>query len=105
MALKGGGPAETPIEVIDRLTAVIPGVDCHVWLGSHSRGYAKMQWYEGKQRKNARVARMLCEPIPEGLEVDHLCRNRWCVNPAHLELVTHQENISRHWLHHYGHSS
>lgn len=37
-------------------------------------------------------------PVPEGLELDHLCRNRGCVNPAHLEPVTHQENMRRgHW--------
>lgn len=34
-------------------------------------------------------------PIPNGLEIDHLCRNRLCVNPEHLEPVTSQENISR----------
>ena len=31
-------------------------------------------------------------PIPDGLELDHLCRNRCCVNPSHLEPVTHREN-------------
>lgn len=34
-------------------------------------------------------------PIPDGLEIDHLCRNRACHNPAHLEAVTHRENILR----------
>ena len=33
--------------------------------------------------------------IPTGMELDHLCRNRICVNPEHLEVVTHQENVLR----------
>jgi hypothetical protein len=38
-------------------------------------------------------------PIPEGLELDHLCRNPGCVNPDHLEPVTRSENIRRTWEH------
>lgn len=34
-------------------------------------------------------------PVPEGLELDHLCRNKWCINPLHLEAVTHAENMLR----------
>lgn len=34
-------------------------------------------------------------PIPEGLSIDHLCRNRRCINPEHLEPVTHRENTLR----------
>ena len=37
----------------------------------------------------------LIGPIPAGLQIDHLCRNRRCVNPDHLEPVTHQENARR----------
>ena len=37
----------------------------------------------------------LVGPIPEGLQLDHLCRNRACYNPAHLEPVTQTENIRR----------
>jgi hypothetical protein len=36
-------------------------------------------------------------PIPVGLDIDHLCRNPGCINPEHLEPVTHQENIRRGW--------
>lgn len=34
-------------------------------------------------------------PVPDGMDLDHLCRNRWCVNTAHLELVTRKENLAR----------
>lgn len=38
---------------------------------------------------------LLVGPVPDGLELDHLCRNRACCNPAHMEPVTHRENILR----------
>ena len=41
------------------------------------------------------VYELLVEPIPGGLELDHLCRNHPCVNPAHLEPVTHRVNMLR----------
>jgi hypothetical protein len=37
----------------------------------------------------------LIKPIPNGMVPDHLCRNRWCCNPNHVELVTHRENTLR----------
>lgn len=50
-------------------------------------------------RRNVRVHRLVYEllvgPIPEGLHLDHLCRNRACCNPDHLEPVTCQENLLR----------
>lgn len=67
-----------------------------IWLGRiSSEGYARCQ--RGKMQKF--VHRMAFElkhgPIAEGLEIDHLCRIRRCVNPGHLEAVTHRENMLR----------
>lgn len=77
-------------------TKVVFDGACWRWTGSRNRyGYGHMKI--DKRRKL--VHRVLFElargPIPERLEVDHLCRNRWCVNPEHMEPVTRRENILR----------
>jgi hypothetical protein len=74
--------------------------DCWVWTGYRiSTGYASVLWTENGVKKNMLVHRASHElwigPIPEGYEVDHLCRNRPCYNPKHLEAVTHEENTRR----------
>ena len=69
---------------------------CWVWTASHdSKGYGQVR-YGGKVRQAHRVVYTeLVGPVPEGLELDHLCLVRDCVNPDHLEPVTRQENIAR----------
>lgn len=69
---------------------------CYTWLGHHNHGYAIMTYGSRNQRKMERVTRFLMN-APKGMEVDHLCHQRWCVNPDHLEIVTHLENIHRHF--------
>lgn len=72
---------------------------CWIWAGYISaKGYGRMRTQSGPQQTIGahRVAyELLVGPIPEGLTIDHLCRNRGCVNPEHLEVVTQRENTRR----------
>lgn len=68
---------------------------CWLWTASLGDGYGRFR-NDGLQDMAHRVAyRLLVGPIPDGLTVDHLCRTRRCVNPAHMELVTSVENVMR----------
>lgn len=71
---------------------------CWPWLaGAYPSGYGHM-WWEGRSELAHRIAYTLSrKPIPSGRQwnIDHLCRNRICQNPDHLELVTRKENILR----------
>lgn len=72
------------------------------WLRALSltrAGYSSVDTQAGGIRERGYAHRMAYEelvgPIPDGLELDHLCWVRHCVNPAHLEPVTHEENARR----------
>lgn len=82
------------------LTRSVRDGECLRWTGSHNpKGYGQV-CHEGRVLDVHRAAHELwVGPIPDGLEVDHVaargCRHRDCVEPAHLEAVTHAENLRR----------
>lgn len=69
---------------------------CWIWTAARSdTGYGNA-WFGGRcQGAHRLVYEMLAGPIPDGLQLDHLCRNRACVRPDHLEPVTQRDNILR----------
>jgi hypothetical protein len=69
---------------------------CWLWTGPKDKlGYGNFG-FQGRGYGAHRAAYLLfIGDVPEGMELDHLCRNPSCVNPSHLEPVTHRENIRR----------
>jgi hypothetical protein len=84
------------ISLLDRFWSKVEKSDgCWRWLGGHAGG--RPFFYLGKGNVPAyRVAYILTHgQIPEGTEIDHLCKNPSCVRPDHLEAVSHRENMRR----------
>ncbi len=94
------GPVRRP--PVSRFAEKIALTDsgCVEWIAStDSKGYGKFQWEGGRNGRLMPAHRWAYEwvvgPIPDGLQLDHLCRNRRCVNPEHLEPVTQRVNVLR----------
>ena len=71
---------------------------CWEWAGCLTHGYGIFHVPGTKNcvaRAHEFAYQHLVSPVPEGLELDHLCHNPKCVNPKHLDPVTHQENMIR----------
>ena len=76
--------------------ARIEGVDCWLWTGHQIWGGYGTAMMGGRERPVHRIIyEAMRGEIDEGLQLDHLCRNRLCVNPDHLEEVTNRENVLR----------
>lgn len=83
-------------ERMERKIERVPFMSCWVWTGAlNPGGYGQIK--EGGRVQNAHrlFYQLSGHHIPDGYEVDHLCRNRWCVNPAHLEAVSKFTNFIR----------
>lgn len=66
---------------------------CHLWTNSlNNKGYGTF-WHTRTVKAHRFAYEQAHGPIPDGLEVDHQCRRRDCVNPGHLRAITHRENI------------
>jgi hypothetical protein len=70
--------------------------DCWLWSAATTgAGYGAV-WMDGRLRLAHKVAwEDENGPVPDGMELDHECRNTRCVRPSHLEPVTHQVNVQR----------
>jgi hypothetical protein len=70
---------------------------CWIWRGATvgQKGYGVIKRQSGIRMAHRYFYETLVGPVPEGLVLDHLCRNRRCVNPAHLEPVTSWVNTMR----------
>jgi hypothetical protein len=91
--------ASVKSRVFDRLS-IAGSSECWEWKGRlNNAGYGMVWRRKGERPRTVLVHRFVYElvrgPIPSDRQIDHLCRNRACGNPQHMELVTSRENTLR----------
>ena len=88
------------MDIFDRFYPKVqmePNSGCWIWdAGINAYGYGTFAGYSGETELAHRVSyEMHVGKIPPGMQIDHRCRLRCCVNPDHLEVVTKEENYRR----------
>jgi hypothetical protein len=72
---------------------------CWLWIGAKSKGHGYLRMWDRALSRWGSVGahrwsyERFVGSIPQGMEVDHVCRRRACVNPAHLRIVTPRQNV------------
>ncbi len=92
------GIREQPITAIERFASkfkVNLKTKCWEWQSKQNTGYGLFSVGDTGYQAHVTIYQLLVGDIPKGLELDHLCKVKHCVNPAHLEAVTHRENTIR----------
>jgi hypothetical protein len=81
---------------VDKNGPVWNGSHCWIWTrGKFTNGYGAFTLKDHMVGAHKYSYELLNGKIPDNLEPDHLCRNKSCVNPSHIEVVTHRENVKR----------
>ena len=81
---------------LERFFAKVEIADCWEWTAAkHKKGYAQFRADGSMKQAHRWLWEQLVAPLPRHLELDHRCLVRHCVNPDHLEPVTHAENVRR----------
>lgn len=83
----------SPAEIVAHYTEL--DGDCWLYRGTLRDGYGRITRDGVAHQAHRLIYEFLVGPIPDGLQLDHLCRRRACCNPDHVEPVTQQENIAR----------
>lgn len=84
------------MKIKEAMSKILKTDTCWIWQGAKdTHGYGSLNFGKKTQIAHRVVYEALSGKIPKGMSLDHLCRNPICVNPDHLEPVTHKENVLR----------